>query len=103
MKKTGAILLMMLFAAMVFASTPVVVPKKPCSCPKAVLHTKCAMDSVTKSSHPAVAKKAEVQAKKDVKDESKSIFSALFSFKFPILPLEDFFLSAQKALIEKIF
>jgi hypothetical protein len=103
MKKSGAILLMMLFAAKVFATAPVAVPKKPCSCPKAVLHTKCAMDSVAKSGHSAVTKKAEVQAKKDAKDEPKSIFSGLFSFKFPILPLEDFFLSAQKSLLEKIF
>jgi hypothetical protein len=43
-----------------------------------------------------------IPAKKVGKEEPKSIFSGLFSFDFPTSSIEDFLLSAQKALIEKL-
>ena len=43
---------------------------------------------------------AEVAA---CKKDSQSVFSKLFTFEIPKLPLEDFFLAAQKALVEKLF
>jgi hypothetical protein len=100
MKKKGAILfVMMLFAASVFASTPGLVGKKMCHCPKA--HGKCLIDSLAKVKNTCTMKKVDIQAKKVAKDEPKSIFSGLFSFDFPTSSVEDFLLSAQKALIEK--
>ncbi len=115
MKKTWAILLIMLFAASVFAETPVIVIKKLCTCPKAV-HAKCPVDSLAKVKNIVTLKMVDIQAKKvcaikkviDVpakkvaKDEPKSIFSGLFGFDIPTSSIEDFILSAQKALIEKL-
>jgi len=100
MKKTGAILFFMLFAASVFACDPNMVGKKLCHCPKPV-HGKCLLDSLSKTRNNATLKRVDIQAKKATKDEPKSIFSGLFSFEFHTSSIEDFFLSAQKVLIEK--
>src|SRR5476651_965346 len=98
-KRLGAILFVMLFTISVFGVAPHLTDKKQTTyCAK----MKCAADSGLKAKCTAV-KKADLQAKKVVKDDTKSIFSGFFSFKLPALPFENILLSAQKALAEKLF
>ncbi|MBW4888251.1 hypothetical protein KXQ82_00925 [Mucilaginibacter sp. HMF5004] len=101
MKKTGVLLFAMLLAATVFATAPAAIDKKLCSCPKQLANGKCVVDSLSKIKPASPVKKADAQAKKTCKTESKSIFSSLFSVEFPTSAIEEFFLSAQKVLIEK--
>jgi hypothetical protein len=93
---------MMLFAVSVHACDPNIISKKLCHCPKPALHSKCTADSLSKTRCNATLKRVDIQAKKVTKDEPKSIFSGLFSFEFPTSAIEDFFLSAQKVLVEKL-
>jgi len=101
-KRLLTILFIMLCAVAVFATPAHVVIKKDCPNAKCTGHVKCAADSGLKAKCVTITPK-KVQAKKATKEESKSIFSGLLPFEFPKLPLEDFILSAQKALAEKLF
>ena len=100
-KRKAIILFIMFFATIsVFGIAPHIAPKKHCTEAKYCQeHLKCATDTSLNKTKCSVTK----QAKKYTKNDSKSIFSGLFSFDFPKLPLEDFILSAQKALAEKMF
>ena len=104
MRKTaGAILFCMLLTVATLGTVVGIAPKKQCTGLKYCRqHIKCVTDSGYKAKCAGL-KKTEVQAKKAAKDNSQSIFSKLFSSGLPKLPLEDFILSAQRALAEKLF
>jgi hypothetical protein len=101
-KRLWTILFIMLCAGAVSATPAHIIIKGNCPGTKCSKHLKCAADSGLKAKCVTITPK-KVQAKKPAKDESKSIFSGLLPFEFPKLPLEDFILSAQKALAEKLF
>jgi len=101
-KRLWTILFIMLCTVAVFAAPKRIVIKNNCPNAKCSGHIKCVADSGLKGKCVTITPK-RAQAKKVVKDESKSIFSRLLPFEFPKLPLEDFILSAQKALAEKLF
>ncbi|GAA4329497.1 hypothetical protein GCM10023149_34220 [Mucilaginibacter gynuensis] len=106
LKKSGIILLLLLYIATVpgfalnlhycgkkIASVKIDLPAKKCGPTEAKSKMKCCQD-----------KQIDVKVK-DVHqaEKSTSIFAKLFSFDMPALPFEDFILSSQKALSQKLF
>ncbi|RYZ98828.1 MAG: hypothetical protein EOP47_18345 [Sphingobacteriaceae bacterium] len=105
LKRTGIIALIMLYTVTVFgfalnfhycgnkvASVKIDSPAKNCS-PNTAKKMKCCKD-----------KQVDIKVK-DVHQakQSQSFLSKIFSFDIPALPFEEFVLSAQRALIEKLF
>lgn len=105
LKRTGILLMTMLYVVTVFgfalnfhycgntvASVKIDSPAKACGT-DATKMMKCCKD-----------KQVDIKVKDAHQGEkSQSFLAKIFSFDFPALPFEDFFLSAQRALIERFF
>ncbi|GAA4923387.1 HYC_CC_PP family protein [Mucilaginibacter defluvii] len=106
LKKTGVITLLLLYFATVsgfalnfhycgktVASVKIEQPAKKCHTETAASKMKCCKD-----------KKIDVKVKDAHQAEKpQSLLSKVFSFDIAALPFEEFFLSAQRALFEKLF
>ncbi len=100
LKKIGAILLISLYTVVVFSFAL----KQPAENQRNIStppYKNCKITARHTLKQPAVANVLVI--KRECNKESKSLFSKLFLFKIPKLPLDDFFLAAQKALVEKFF
>ena len=71
------------------AAVKINAPAKSCVKPLAKAKMKCCKDA-----------KFDVKVKDSHKSQQASFLSPIFSFELPKLPLEDFFLSTQRALLE---
>jgi hypothetical protein len=103
LKKLAATLFIMLYTVVVF-SVAFNHKNNTVTCPmeSSQLHASCKMESMYAMQCSADGKVSQ-RMKQDCEKESASLFSKLFSFDLPKLPLEDYLLAAQKALIEKLF
>lgn len=101
-KRSGALLLAILYTVTVagfalnlhycgnrVAAVKINAPAKSCVKPLAKTKMKCCKDT-----------RLDVKVKDSHESQQTSFLSRIFSFELPKLPLEDFFLSAQRALLE---
>jgi hypothetical protein len=100
-KRIAAISFAIIYAALVFcfALRSSATPDKDAAS-KTCMHNRCYNDELGHLKCPVKSKQALVKMQCQPV-QSKSVLSKLFAFEFPKLPLEDFFLAAQKALVEK--
>jgi hypothetical protein len=104
-KRSGGLLLALLYTITVagfalnlhycgneVAALKINAPADSCAKPMAKSKMKCCKDSTL-----------EVKVKDDHEAQQTSFLARIFAFELPKLPFEDFFLSAQHALLERLF